>query len=124
MINRFKEYLQKKGNIKEQYIPFYVRWVTECYSFLDVSDSTRINSNQKKQFLTYLGKRYQDWQLTRRFHHPHKTKPSMLLSFYSGMSLEKILKERLVLTESLKNNLIKHISEIRSLFNYDRVKNL
>jgi integron integrase len=63
MLNSFKEYISKKGSVKSQYIPFYLKWVAACYAFLDVSDSARIDSDRKKQFLTHMAKTHEDWQV-------------------------------------------------------------
>ena len=43
--------MQQKGTIKSQYIPYYVKWVSECYFFLNVSNENYISSSQKQQFL-------------------------------------------------------------------------
>jgi integron integrase len=63
MLSGFKEYLLKKGTVKSQYIPFYLKWVAACYSFLDVPDSARVDSDRKKQFLTHMAKTHEDWQV-------------------------------------------------------------
>ena len=63
MLNSFKEYISKKGSVKSQYIPFYLKWVADCYSFLAVPDSTRIDSDRKKQFLFHMAKTHEDWQV-------------------------------------------------------------
>ena len=56
MLNGFKEYISKKGSVKAQYIPFYLKWVAACYSFLGVSDSTRIDNDRKKTVFEPYGK--------------------------------------------------------------------
>jgi len=38
-------------------------WVSECYSFHDVSDATLISNNQKQQFLSHMAKGHEDWQV-------------------------------------------------------------
>ncbi len=63
MLRSFKEYILKKGSVKIQHIPFYLKWVADCYSFLDVPDSARIDSDRKKQFLTHMAKTHEDWQV-------------------------------------------------------------
>mgnify|MGYP001037769184 CR=1 FL=1 len=35
MFEPFKEFLLHKGSIKHQYLPFYLKWVAECYHFLN-----------------------------------------------------------------------------------------
>jgi hypothetical protein len=63
MLKEFKEYLLQKGKIKANQIPYYLKWIGDCYGFLNVSDSTLLNSGQKKQFLTSMAKNHEDWQV-------------------------------------------------------------
>ncbi len=62
-MDNFKEFLQQKNTIKSQYIPFYVKWVSECYSFLNISNENHISNTQKQQFLSHMESRYEDWQV-------------------------------------------------------------
>ncbi len=57
MLSEFKEYLLQHGKVKANQIPYYLKWIGNCYTFLNDSDSTLLNSDQKKQFLTYLAKK-------------------------------------------------------------------
>jgi integron integrase len=63
MIEGFKEYLLRRGSVKSQYVPFYIKWVSTGYEFLDIDPSARLTIDQKKQFLTHMSKRYKDWQV-------------------------------------------------------------
>jgi len=63
MLDRFEEFLLQKNTVKSQYIPFYLKWVSECYSFLNISNENHISSLQKQQFLSHMEKRYEDWQV-------------------------------------------------------------
>ncbi len=63
MLKEFREYLLQKGKTKANQIPYYLKWIGECYSFLDLSDSTFLSSDQKKQFLTHMAKTHEDWQV-------------------------------------------------------------
>lgn len=63
MITAFKEYLRHKGSIKSTYVPFYLKWVSACYEFLDIDPSSRLANEQKKRFLAHMTKRYEDWQV-------------------------------------------------------------
>ncbi len=49
--------------MKPKYIPHYIKWVSNCYSFLNIPFTTRINSDQKKQFLSHMAKTHEDWQV-------------------------------------------------------------
>lgn len=63
MLDAFKHFLLHKDTVKSQYIPFYIKWVSDCYSFLDTSLSSRLSSDQKRQFLSHMAKRYENWQV-------------------------------------------------------------
>ncbi len=63
MLNAFKEYLLEKSTIKSQYIPYYLKWISACYNYLDIESTSRLNNDQKKQFLLNMEKRYEDWQV-------------------------------------------------------------
>ncbi|MEW6573661.1 MAG: integron integrase [Bacillota bacterium] len=63
MLNEFKTFLQQKGSIKPQHIPFYVKWVADCYAFLDAPPAARLGSEQKKDFLAQIAKNREDWQV-------------------------------------------------------------
>jgi integron integrase len=63
MLNKFKEYLIQKGKVRTRQIPYYLKWVGDCYAFLNVSDSTLLDSDQKKEFLSHMAKDHEDWQV-------------------------------------------------------------
>jgi len=48
MLNRFQVFLQDKKAIKPQYIPLYLKWISDCYGFLNEPISTRPTREQKK----------------------------------------------------------------------------
>lgn len=63
MLTNFKDYLIQKSLVKEKYILFYLKWVSDCYSFLNESDSRILSQERKQAFLEYLSKTHQDWQI-------------------------------------------------------------
>lgn len=63
MFGGFKQFLLNKGAVKSQYIPFYMKWVSDCYTFFDSSPSARLSSDQKKQFLSHMAKQHEEWQV-------------------------------------------------------------
>jgi len=52
MLKPFETVLTKKGTVKNQYIPFYLKLVSDCYAFLNEPLFIRLGSNQRKQFLS------------------------------------------------------------------------
>ena len=63
MLRTYEAFLIKKGTIKSQYVPFYLKWAFDCYSSLNEPLSNRLRDEQKKQFLSQIAKRYEDWQV-------------------------------------------------------------
>jgi integron integrase len=63
MLRAFEAFLTKKGTVKTQSVPFYLKWVSDCYAFLNEPVSNRLSSEQKKQFLLNMAKRHEDWQV-------------------------------------------------------------
>lgn len=62
MLSAFKDYLTQKALVKEKYVPFYLKWVSDCYSFLSEPDSVVLNLEQTNRFQKYLAKIHEDWQ--------------------------------------------------------------
>jgi integron integrase len=63
MLEPFKNFLSLKGKVNDKYIPFYLKWVTEGYRFLDIPLTQPITNEQKSQFLKRLSKNHEDWQV-------------------------------------------------------------
>ncbi|MEM2111508.1 MAG: integron integrase [Candidatus Bathyarchaeia archaeon] len=63
MIEDFKSYLLRTKHIKEKYIPYYIKWVSECYTFLNEKIGKILTTDKKQEFLKYLGKNHEDWQV-------------------------------------------------------------
>ncbi|MBI4654543.1 MAG: integron integrase [Nitrospirae bacterium] len=68
MLEPFNQFLSLKGRVQSKYLPFYLRWVTDCYRFLDIPLSQFITNEQKSQFLKQLGKSHEDWQVNQADH--------------------------------------------------------
>ena len=68
MLETFKSFLSSKGKVNDKYIPFYLKWITEGFSFLDIPLSQTITNEQKSQFLKHLSKSHEDWQVNQADH--------------------------------------------------------
>ncbi|MDA8223071.1 MAG: integron integrase [Desulfitobacterium hafniense] len=55
--------MSSKGKVNDKYLPYYLKWVTEGLRFLDIPLSQTITNDQKSQFLKYLSKNHEDWQV-------------------------------------------------------------
>jgi integron integrase len=63
MIREFESYLSNKKHIKDKYVPYYMKWVSDCYSYLDESVESRLPADRIKTFLSHLSKNHEDWQV-------------------------------------------------------------
>jgi hypothetical protein len=63
MLRSYEVFLNKKGTVKTQYVPFYLKWVSDCYGFLDGPLSKCLSIEQKRQFLLNMAKRHEDWKV-------------------------------------------------------------
>lgn len=63
MLEQFRTYLSHKARIKEKYIPYYLKWVSDCYTFLDGSLEHPLSNEQRQEFLKHISKRQEDWQV-------------------------------------------------------------
>ena len=63
MLERFQQFLIKNGSIGQEQIPYFIKWVMDCYSFINCQTDTIIATEQRKQYLEYLSKIREDWQV-------------------------------------------------------------
>jgi hypothetical protein len=48
MLRDYEAFLTKKATVKTQYVPYYLKWVSDCYALLNEPLSNRLNSEKKK----------------------------------------------------------------------------
>jgi integron integrase len=63
MLEQFQKYLSENARLNTEHISYYIKWISECYAYLNESLEHRINSEQKQQFLGHLSKNHEDWQV-------------------------------------------------------------
>lgn len=63
MLNAFKQFLSTKERLPEKNIPYYVKWVSDCYRYFDIAESEPLTNEQNAKFLNRLAKKYEDWQV-------------------------------------------------------------
>lgn len=63
MFPEFKHYLANKALVSEKYVPFYLKWVADCYAFLSLPVATYLKSEQRQQYLKHIAKDHPDWQV-------------------------------------------------------------
>jgi integron integrase len=63
MLATFRQFLSIKERVPERNIPYYLKWVSDCYRFLNLSETNPLENHQRAQFLTHLAKNHEDWQV-------------------------------------------------------------
>jgi integron integrase len=63
MLEGFEQYLTGNAVIQEKYVPYYLKWVSYCYSFLDQPDDCPLTSDQLQNYLNHVSKTRETWQV-------------------------------------------------------------
>jgi integron integrase len=63
MLDRFQEYLEKNGSIGPKQIPYYIKWVKDCYAVIGSSTEIALSQDQRKQYLEKLNSSREEWQV-------------------------------------------------------------
>jgi integron integrase len=63
MLEQFRTYLTDKAQVKDKYIPYYLKWVSDCYSFFNQPPENPLSNDQKQEFLKHISKRQEEWQV-------------------------------------------------------------
>jgi hypothetical protein len=63
MLTTFRQFLSSKERIPERNIPYYLKWIFDCYRFFNVAETNPLTNDQRVQFLTHLAKKHEDWQV-------------------------------------------------------------
>jgi hypothetical protein len=63
MFARFEQFLVSNGSIAPMQIPYYVKWVTECYAACKSPVDKILAADQKKQYLEHLENTREEWQV-------------------------------------------------------------
>ncbi len=59
----FGEYLARKAFVQDKHVPYYLKWVSHCYSFLDQPDRRLLTVDQIQNYLNHLSKSRETWQV-------------------------------------------------------------
>ncbi len=59
----FGDYLSSKAYIQDKYVPYYLKWVSHCYSFFEQPDSRLLTSDQIQSYLNHISQTREDWQV-------------------------------------------------------------
>ena len=59
----FETYLRNQANLKEKYIPFYIKWVKTAYDNIKLPSDVPLTGGQLDNFLKELSHTHPDWQI-------------------------------------------------------------
>lgn len=62
-MEEFSDYLTLKCKIKSKQIPFYLKWVNDCYGFLNCSEKDQLAWEKVQKYLYHLEKKREPWQV-------------------------------------------------------------
>jgi hypothetical protein len=54
MLERFQQFFIKNGSIGSKQIPYYIKWVLDCYIILNCQVDIIMSTEQRKQYLECL----------------------------------------------------------------------
>jgi hypothetical protein len=63
MFDAFKQFLNIKERLREKNIHYYLKWVSDCYSYFDIPVTNPLTNEQNTKFLNHLAKKHEDWQV-------------------------------------------------------------
>ncbi len=63
MLSGFKSYLSNKAVVSDKYLPFYLKWVADCYSYLSLPQTSVLRSEQRQKYIYHISKSHPDWQV-------------------------------------------------------------
>jgi len=63
MLQAFKQFLSEKERLPEKNIPYYIKWVLDCYRYFNAPESQPLTNEQNAKFLNWLAKKHEDWQV-------------------------------------------------------------
>ncbi|MDQ7786068.1 MAG: site-specific integrase [Thermodesulfovibrionales bacterium] len=52
-----------KEGVPKKNAPYYVKWVSDCYRFVDKPETQSLTNEQTAEFLSRLTKKHEDWQV-------------------------------------------------------------
>lgn len=63
MFDRFQDYLNMRKSVAPKQIPYYVKWVKDCYAVLACPAETVLTQEQRNSYLERVRSSKEDWQI-------------------------------------------------------------
>lgn len=64
MLETFRQFLSDKERVPERNLPYYLKWVTDCYRYFNLTQDIPLSNGQLEEFLHHLAKNHEDWQVS------------------------------------------------------------
>jgi hypothetical protein len=62
-LQAFEQFLIHKEGVPTKNAPYYVKWVSDSYRFVDIPETQPLTSEQTAEYLGSLSKKHEDWQV-------------------------------------------------------------
>ena len=59
----FSDYLARTVRAREKYVPYYLKWVGDCYTHFGRDPVQTIEPHERDEFLKALARNHEDWQV-------------------------------------------------------------
>lgn len=100
-MQNFNNYLESKRIVPKKQVPYYVVWVSRFLNFFNKKPTDNFTSEEIDQFLTYLTKRKEDWQVDQasesiriyQFYKTRKNQPETIKNKDSGTQWKSVADE-------------------------------
>ena len=63
MLDGFEKYLTTTAFIQAKYAPYYLKWVSYCYSYHDQPGDCLLTPDRIQGYLNHISKTREDWQV-------------------------------------------------------------
>ena len=61
MLEEFRNYPTQKARIKDRYIPYYLKWISDFYTFFNQPPDHPLSNDQRQGFLKHISKGHEEW---------------------------------------------------------------
>ena len=63
MLGAFRDFLIERAVVRENHVPYYIKWVAACYVEIGEPSDEIVSTGEKAGFLGRMSANHQDWQV-------------------------------------------------------------